>query len=62
MDQQNSMRWTEALKSEKRSKQRWMEKYLTPEEIQREQEEEAAAMSELSSMKSEVGKGGANGT
>ena len=57
MDQQNSMRWTEALKAEKRSKLRWMEKYLTPQEMQREQEEEAAAISELSSTKSEIRKG-----
>ena len=47
MDQQNSMRWTETLKAEKRCKAKWMEKYLTEEEQQRELEAEQAAQAEL---------------
>ena len=57
MDQQNSMRWTETLKSEKRSKEKWMSKYLTAEEIAEEREAEMAIQSELSSSASEIRKG-----
>jgi len=41
------MRWTETLKAEKRCKAKWMEKYLTEEEQQRELEAEQAAQAEL---------------
>lgn len=52
MDQQNSMRWSETLKAEKRCKAKWMEKYLTEEEQQREMEAEAAIHAELATSKS----------
>jgi len=47
MDQQNSMRWSETLKAEKRCKANWMEKYLTEEEQLRELEAEQAVQAEL---------------
>ena len=49
MDVQNSMRWGETLHREKMAKLKWKAKYLTPEEQQREADEEAAAIAELSS-------------
>ena len=49
MDVQNSMRWGETLHREKMAKLKWQAKYLTPEEQQREADEEAAAIAELSS-------------
>jgi len=47
MDQQNSMRWTETLHKEKRSKAKWQAKYLTAEEQEAEAAMEAAALAEL---------------
>jgi len=47
MDQQSNARWLETLKREKRAKERWQGKYLTPEEARAESGiDEAATLKE----------------
>jgi len=47
MDQQSSARWLETLNREKRAKQKWQGKYLTPEEQQVVLDEEQAEVAAL---------------
>jgi len=47
MDQQSSARWLETLKAEVRAQAKWEQKFLTPEQQQREKEAQEAAFAEL---------------
>jgi len=55
MDQQSSARWLETLKAEVRAKQKWENKYLTPEQLAREAEDEKEAYLALGATSSKVG-------
>ena len=47
MDQQLSARWLETLKAEQRAQKQWETKYLTKEQQQREEAEQAEAFANL---------------